>query len=174
MSVLWDLFATFFKIGLFTFGGGYAMIPLLQAELVKKKKWVNEEEIMDYYSIGQCTPGIIAVNVATFIGYNLKKIPGAIVATLGITAPSVIIILSLAKIIHLYVENTYVIHAFTGVRIVVIALILDVVLTMAKKGIRTYFQGIIFVIAMVGLVWLAVSPVVVVLAAAGAGLMLRG
>ena len=72
MSVLWSLFATFFKIGLFTFGGGYAMIPLLQAELVEKKKWVSDEEIMDYYSIGQCTPGIIAVNVATFIGYKMK------------------------------------------------------------------------------------------------------
>ena len=72
MSVLWSLFATFFKIGLFTFGGGYAMIPLLQAGLVEKKKWVSDEEIMDYYSIGQCTPGIIAVNVATFIGYKMK------------------------------------------------------------------------------------------------------
>jgi chromate transporter len=71
MSVLWNLFTTFFKIGLFTFGGGYAMIPLLSAELAKKKRWTTDEELMDYYSIGQCTPGIIAVNVSTFIGFLL-------------------------------------------------------------------------------------------------------
>ncbi len=173
MSVLWNLFATFFKIGMFTFGGGYAMIPLLQAELAKKKKWTTDEELMDYYSIGQCTPGIIAVNVATFIGYKLKKIPGAVVATAGIIAPSIIIILAIANAVSLYMENRYVAHAFAGIRIVVIALILDVVLGMWKKGVGSLFQGVIFCLSMLALVWLGVSPVTVVLAAAVIGLLIR-
>ncbi len=174
MSVLWSLFATFFKIGLFTFGGGYAMIPLLQAELVEKKKWVSDEEIMDYYSIGQCTPGIIAVNVATFIGYKMKNVSGAVVATAGIVMPSFLIIIGLANILALYMENRYVAHAFAGIRIVVIALIFDVILSMRKKGIDSLLQGTIFILSMLGLLWLGASPVTVVAAAAFIGLMVRG
>ena len=173
MSILWNLFATFFKIGMFTFGGGYAMIPLLQAELVTKKKWTSEEEIMDYYSIGQCTPGIIAVNVATFIGYKIKGIVGAVTATVGIVAPSVIIIIALANIINIYMENQYVAHAFAGIRIVVIALIADVVIGMWKKAVGSVLQGCIFAIALLGLIWLSVSPVAVVLTAAVIGLAVR-
>ncbi len=174
MSVLWSLFATFFKIGLFTFGGGYAMIPLLQAELVEKKKWVSDEEIMDYYSIGQCTPGIIAVNVATFIGYKMKNISGAVAATTGIITPSFLIIIGLANVLELYMENRYVAHAFAGIRIVVIALIFDVILSMRKKGIGSLLQGTIFVLSMLGLLWLGASPVMVVAAAAVIGLGVRG
>lgn len=174
MLVLWNLFATFFKIGMFTFGGGYAMIPLLQAELVERKKWTTDEEIMDYYSIGQCTPGIIAVNVATFIGYKLKKITGAVVATAGIVAPSIIIIVALANIISLYMANPYVAHAFAGIRIVVIALIADVVLGMRKKAIGNVFQGAVFVVALTLLVAAGVSPAVVVVAAAVAGFVAGG
>ena len=128
MSVLWNLFTTFFKIGLFTFGGGYAMIPLLSAELAKKKRWTTDEELMDYYSIGQCTPGIIAVNVSTFIGYKLKGVSGAVAATAGMVAPSVVIIIAIANAVSFYMKNEYVAHAFAGIRIVVIALIFDVVL----------------------------------------------
>ena len=102
MSVLWNLFTTFFKIGLFTFGGGYAMIPLLSAELAKKKRWTTDEELMDYYSIGQCTPGIIAVNVSTFIGYKLKGVSGAVAATAGMVAPSVVIIIAIANAVSFY------------------------------------------------------------------------
>ncbi len=173
MSILWNLFATFFKIGMFTFGGGYAMIPLLQAELVGKKKWTTDEEIMDYYSIGQCTPGIIAVNVATFIGYKIKGIVGAVTATVGIVAPSVIIIIALANIINIYMENQYVAHAFAGIRIVVIALIVDVIIGMWKKAVGSILQGCIFAVALLGLVWLSVSPVAVVLTAAVIGLAVR-
>ena len=169
MSLLWDLFSTFFKIGMFTFGGGYAMIPLLRAELVIKKKWTDDEEIMDYYSIGQCTPGIIAVNVATFIGYKMKGLIGAIIATIGIVAPSVIIIISLANIINIYMENPYVSHAFAGIRIVVIALILDVVLGMWKKAVGTILQGCIFIVSLLGLIWLSASPVAIVIIAAAVG-----
>lgn len=171
MLLLWNLFSTFFKIGLFTFGGGYAMIPLLQAELVERKKWITEEEIMDYYSIGQCTPGIIAVNVATFIGYKKKKISGALAATIGIVTPPFLIILALANIIQLYIENAYVSHTFAGIRIVVIALIADVVLKMIKKAVNDLFQGIIFILAIVTLIIFNFSPAVIVAAAVFVGLV---
>lgn len=174
MSMLWQLFAAFFKIGLFTFGGGYAMIPLLQAELVERKKWTSEEEIMDYYSIGQCTPGIIAVNVATFIGYKQKRLAGAIAATVGMILPSFMIILALANIIRLYMENAYVTHAFAGIRIVVIALIADVVLSMSRKAVGGLFQGAVFAAALLYLLLFGGSPTVVVMTAAAAGLLAGG
>ena len=149
------------------------MIPLLQAELVNKKGWTTEEELMDYYSIGQCTPGIIAVNVSTFIGYKMKKISGAVIATLGIVAPSILIILALANIINLYMENQYVVHAFAGVRIVVIALMADVVLNMWKKAVSSWVQTFIFFAALGALIAFSASPVTVVLCAAFVGLLLR-
>lgn len=171
--MLRELFWSFFKIGLFTFGGGYAMIPLLQAELVERKKWLDDDEIMDYYSIGQCTPGIIAVNVSTFTGYKLCGLPGAVVSTLGMVTPSLIIITLLANIINLFFDNPYVVHAFTGIRIVVIALMLDVVLTMWRKNIRDWWQWLIFAVAFGVMLWCAVSPVWIVLGAGLSGLILR-
>lgn len=173
MSILWELFFCFFKVGLFTFGGGYAMIPLLKAELVERKKWISDDEIMDYYSIGQCTPGIIAINVSTFIGYKLKGFIGAIFAMAGMLAPSLIIIISIANVLEEYMENQYIVHAFSGIRIVVIALIFDVVLSMWKNGVTDYITGFIFVLALGLLIGLAISPVLVVFVAALLGLILR-
>ncbi len=173
MSILWNLFIIFFKIGLFTFGGGYAMIPLLSAELVKKKKWITDEELMDFYSIGQCTPGIIAVNVATFVGYRLKHIAGAVSATVGMVAPSLIIIMAIANVVGFYMENKYVAHAFAGIRVVVIALIFDVVLGMWKKAVDSWFQGIIFFLSLLALTWMSVSPITVVLSALALRLLIR-
>ena len=172
IKMLFDLFWSFFKVGLFTFGGGYAMIPLLQAELVERKKWLEEKEIMDYYSIGQCTPGIIAVNVSTFTGYKLAGIKGAIFATLGIITPSIIIILSIANAINIFVDNAYVEHAFNGIRIVVIALIFDVIIKMWQKNIKTKIQMLIFIISLLVALWFSASPVWVVIGAAFVGLLL--
>lgn len=171
--MLLELFWSFFKVGLFTFGGGYAMIPLLQAELIERKKWLTEDEIMDYYSIGQCTPGIIAVNVSTFTGYKLKGIAGALVATAGIIAPSLIIIMTLANILNIFFDNPYVVHAFTGIRVVVIALMLDVVLGMWKKNIKDKYQWLIFVLAVALMIFLSLSPVWVVAGAAAFGLFMQ-
>lgn len=173
MSILFELFFSFFKIGLFTFGGGYAMIPLLQAELVVRKKWISEEEIMDYYSIGQCTPGIIAVNVSTFIGYKLKGFIGAVFAVLGIVAPSFIVIIILANMLDAYMENQYVIHAFSGVRIVVIALIFDTIFSMWKKSIFDYTTALIFFCSLGLLLCFSLSPMWIVICAASVGLLLR-
>lgn len=171
--MLLELFWSFFKVGLFTFGGGYAMIPLLQAELIERKKWLTEDEIMNYYSIGQCTPGIIAVNVSTFTGYKLKGITGALVATAGIIAPSLIIIMTLANILNIFFDNPYVVHAFTGIRVVVIALMLDVVLGMWKKNIKDKYQWLIFVLAITVMIFLSLSPVWVVAGAAAFGLFMQ-
>lgn len=144
MKILADLFMTFFKIGLFTFGGGYAMIPLLQAELVRKKKWSSDEELMDYYCIGQSTPGIIAINVATFIGYKRARSTGAVAATLGMVSPSLIIIMSLAHVLNMYMDNPYVAHAFAGIRIVVAALIAEAVFSLWKKAVRRKTDWAVF------------------------------
>ena len=159
MKILAELFMTFFKIGLFTFGGGYAMLPLLQAELARKKKWVTDEELMDYYCIGQSTPGIISVNVATFIGYKKAQSLGAVVATMGIIAPSLVIIMSLAHILNLYMDNPYVSHAFAGIRIVVVALIAEAVLGLWKKAITNKWGWGVFIISLGLLLGVKDTPV---------------
>ncbi|MBR1648307.1 MAG: chromate transporter [Alphaproteobacteria bacterium] len=171
--MLLELFWSFFKIGLFTFGGGYAMIPLLQSEIVERKNWVSEEEIMDYYSIGQCTPGIIAVNVSTFTGYKLRGIKGAVAATLGIVCPSLIIITALANILNILIENEAVNHAFSGIRIVVIALMADVIINMWRKNIKDFWQFMVFAIAVTAMVFWGASPFWIIIAAAFFGLVLR-
>jgi len=162
MKILLELAFIFLRIGLFTFGGGYAMLPLLQAELVDKKKWITQEQLMDYFCIGQSTPGIIAVNVATFVGYNRAKIVGAIVATLALVTAPVVVILSLAKILVLYKDNQYVVSAFVGIRIVVTALIADAVIKLWKNAIKDYEAIVVFVVSLIAAVWLNVSPVVMV------------
>ena len=116
MKELLDMFLTFARIGGFTFGGGYAMLPMLQKEVVNGRHWATDEELMDYYAIGQCTPGIIAVNTATFVGYKNRGIPGAIAATLGVIAPSLVIIMIIAAFISNFIELSFVSSAFAGIR----------------------------------------------------------
>lgn len=169
MQEMWELFVTFFKIGLFTFGGGYAMLPLLQSEIVEKHKWASDEDLMNYFSIGQCTPGIIAINVATFIGYRLHGKKGAIVATFGMIMPSLIIIILVASVLKKYMDNIYIAQAFAGIRIGVTALILNTIWGMWKKGVTDYYGGVIFLTAVALLLWLNVSAVLIVLLAAFAG-----
>ena len=140
------IFVSFFKIGLFTFGGGYAMVPLFRQELIEKRNYITEDELMDYYSIGQCTPGIIAVNVATFTGYKIKGIKGAISATFAIVLPSLVIILVLAGILDTLTDNQVVSHAFAGIRLGVIALIGNEVLNLSKKAIKTKYHFCIFIV----------------------------
>lgn len=173
MKLLWQLFFSFFKVGLFTFGGGYAMIPLLQAELVEKRKWISESDLMDYFSIGQCTPGIIAVNVATFCGYKMKAKTGAVIATFGIIVPSMILIILIASVLHNFLDNPYVIHAFVGVRIVVVALIAETLISFWKKGIRDKTGIAVFLVSTGLLIGLGVSPAVIVLLAVAFGLILQ-
>lgn len=165
MKELWKLFALFFKIGLFTFGGGYAMLPLLKAELVNKRRFVSEQELLDMYSIGQCTPGIIAINVATFIGYRQKGIRGAITTTAGMVMPSLMVIILLASVLQNFADNRYVAYAFSGIRICVAALIADVIFDLARKNIAGYMSVFVFIGALALLVGAGLSAVWIVIIA---------
>lgn len=173
MKQLWNLFRLFFKIGLFTFGGGYAMLPLLQDELVKKRRWLEEEELLDLYSIGQCTPGIISINVATFVGYRQAGIKGAIATTLGMILPSLIIITLIAMVLYKYMYNRYVTYAFDGIRIGVVALILDILYGLWKKNVNSYMAAGIFAASLLLLLFFNVSAVFIVIFAGAAGMLLK-
>ena len=133
IGLLWRIFFTFFKIGAFTFGGGYAMVPLIQREASEKQGWVTEEDILDIVAIAESTPGPIAINSATFVGYRACGILGAAVATLGVVLPSFLIILAIASILRQFQENVYVQYAFRGIRCGVLALILKAMWGMYKK-----------------------------------------
>lgn len=173
MKELFDLFFCFFRIGTVLFGGGYSMLPFLQRELIEKRGWVTEEEVLDYFAISQCTPGIIAVNTATFIGNKRKGVIGGIVATVGaITAP-VIIILIIASVLSDYWTVPAVAHAFAGIRIAVAALIFSSVVKLFRSAVKD-LPGILLAVA--GFILIAVlkwSPVVAVLAAAVCGILLK-
>lgn len=141
---LGELYVSFFKIGGLTFGGGLAMLPMLQREVVTDRGWCTEEEILDMYAIGQCTPGIIAVNTATYVGYKQTGFMGGVFATLGVISPSIIIICLIASILKNFLHIPAVIHALSGIRIVVCALMLNTVVTMAKKGIVDKLGAVLF------------------------------
>lgn len=133
MNPYLDLFLTFARVGVCTFGGGYAMLPVLQREIVEKKHWSTEEDLADYYAVGQCTPGVIAVNTATFVGCKVKGPLGGIIATLGVVFPSVVIITVIAAFLQQFADIPWVAHAFAGVRAGVCALILSSILKLRKS-----------------------------------------
>ena len=173
MNVLLDMFITFAKVGVMTFGGGYAMLPILQREVVEKKKWATEEEMMDYYAIGQCTPGVIAVNTATFIGQKYKGTLGGIFATLGVVFPSLVIISLLAGVIEAFSHIVWVQHAFGGIRICVCVLILNSVVKLYKKAVVDKLTFLIFLVVALGGFLTDISPVVFVIVTAIAGIVLK-
>ena len=173
MHILPDLFLTFAKIGVMTFGGGMAMLPILQREVVEKKNWATEDELGDYYAIGQCTPGIIAVNTATFVGQKQGGIAGGSVATLGVVFPSLIIITALAGLIAAFSHLTWVQHAFAGIRVCVCVLIFNTVLKLAKKAIVDWKTLLIFLTVIAFSVFTELSPVIFVLGAALQGILLK-
>ncbi len=173
MKLLWDLFWTFAKMGVMTFGGGYAMLPLLQREVVDNKHWANEEELMDYFAIGQCTPGVIAVNTATFIGQKQAGLWGGILATLGVVFPSLIIISALAGVIEAFSHLAWVQNAFGGVRICVCVLILNAVVKLYKKAVVDKWTFAIFLLVTLGSTFTSLSPVIFVLAAAALGIAIK-
>ena len=173
MNIYPDLFLTFAKVGVMTFGGGYAMLPILQREVVENKGWATEEELTDYFASGQCTPGIIAVNTATFIGQKNKGIPGGIIATLGLVFPSLVIISMLAGVITQFSHLAWVNHAFGGVRVCVCILILNAITKLYKKSVIDIPTTLIFFLVFGLSAWLSCSPVWFVLAAAVAGIVLK-
>ena len=173
MKLCLQLFLVFARIGAFTFGGGYAMLPLLQKEVVEKRGWATEEELMDYYAIGQCTPGVIAVNTATFIGFKKKSIPGAICATLGVISPSIIIILILAVFLNQFAEYEIVKHAFNGIRIAVCAIVAVSIFKLAKKGLVDVVTVGILIAAFCASFFFRISSIFIVIGAAAVGIIAR-
>lgn len=169
----WELFKSFFRVGILSFGGGYAMLPLLRREIVEKHAWATDEELADYYAIGQCTPGIIMVNTATFIGYKQKGALGGVWATLSAVLPSYIIILAIAALLQNFADYALVKNAFAGIRVCVVVLIFNTVLKLFKSGVKDKAGLVIFALVFVLAAVLSVSPVVFVLVAGAAGLFLK-
>lgn len=169
-----SLYTSFFKIGILTFGGGLAMLPMLTKECVEKHKWTTEEELLDYYAIGQCTPGIIAVNTATFIGYKENGVPGAAFATAGVVSPSLIIITVIAALLSMFMDNPIIAHALAGIRIAVCGMLLNTVLTLVKKGVINVFGFIVFLAGLVLAFLTPVPTIVIILLAALSGILFKG
>ena len=161
-----DLYATFFRIGILTFGGGLTMLPLLKYELVESKKWITEEKLLDCYAIGQCTPGIIAVNTATYVGYLKKGVFGGIIATLGMVSPSVVIITLVAMFLQNFMEYAIIQHALMGIRGAVCALMLNTVVSLAKKSLVSPVAIVICAVALL-IALLTNIPTVLIIVLAG-------
>ena len=165
-------FLTFAKVGVMTFGGGYAMLPILQREVVENKGWATEEELTDYYAIGQCTPGVIAVNVATFIGYKRGGVPGAVSATAGVVFPSVVIITVLAGAISAFADLAVVQHAFAGIRVCVAVLVFNAVVKLWKKAVVDQVTLLIFLLVFLGATMTGIPVMLFILASGAVGLAL--
>lgn len=189
MTKLSTLYGAFFRIGLMMFGGAYSMLPLLEREVVDRYRWVTREELLDYFAISQCTPGIISVNAATLIGYNERGFRGSLCATLGVITPAIIIITVIASVLSGFAEIPAVIHAFAGIRVAVAALILSAVVKLFKDnvlrkpkdndGVKAAIavNAVPVILCLLAFVLVAVfgsSPVYVVVGAAAAGLLMYG
>ena len=171
-KILINLFMSFFKIGLFTIGGGLAMIPMMEKELINKKRWINDEELLDYYAVSQSTPGIIAVNVATFVGYKQAGIIGGIFATLGIVTPSWIIITILAFFINSISDYPMVQKALKGINVAVASLLTSVIINFSKKTIKNFYNGLFMFLAFVLVFFLKVPSYWIIISAIIMGILI--
>jgi len=170
---LLNIYLKFFKIGAVTFGGGYAMLPILRRETVEKENWLSEEEVMDFYAIGQSMPGIIAVNVGGFIGYRRRKEAGVVAAALGVVSPCIVIITIIAACLANFQNNAYVHHALSAVSVCVCALILDSIIAMWKKGVKDIFGFALFTIMLFAMTFTEASPVLLVVISAVGGIFYK-
>ena len=169
MKELLDLFYAFAIIGITTFGGGYAMLPVIERELIKKRNWINIDEVMDYFTIAQITPGIIMVNVATFVGYKRRGIAGGIIATIGIILPGMCLMLLISIFLTRFAEYPLVHNAFAGIRIAVAALVLNTILNLTRGFFKNYKTLIVFIMAFILSAVFSTSPVIIILGAGFAG-----
>ena len=172
MNPYLDLFLTFARVGVMTFGGGYAMLPILEREVVDGKGWATSEELMDYYAVGQCTPGVIAVNTATFIGQKQAGNLGGIVATLGIVFPSLVIITAIAGVLTNFSHLAVVQNAFAGIRVCVCVLVFNAVVKLWKNAVVDKWSLLLFLAVFLLSLLLDVSPVIFVIITAAAGILL--
>ena len=173
MKKLLELYCTFFRIGGLTFGGGMAMLPMLKRELVEKYGWATEEELLDIYAIGQCTPGVIAVNTSTYIGYQQGKLVGSIFATLGMISPSLIIISLIASILKEFMALPIVLHALAGIRITVCALMLNTVFSLMKSGIKDKLGVLLFLFGFLLATFTPIPTILLVVCAAVIGIFVK-
>lgn len=170
-GIYWESFKTFFKVGLFTLGGGYAMIPLIEEEVVNKHHWVSKDEMIDLIAIAQSCPGVFAINIAIFIGYKLKKTRGAIATALGTALPSFLIILLIAMFFHQFKDNKVVAALFRGIRPAVVALIAVPTLNLARQAQLNRFTLWIPIVSALAIWLLGVSPIWVIIIAGLGGLL---
>ena len=173
MNEFWKLYAAFFRIGGLTFGGGLTMLPLLKYELVESKKWITEEKLLDCYAIGQCTPGIIAVNTATYVGYLKRGVFGGIIATLGMVSPSVIIITLVATFLQNFMEVAIIQHALMGIRGAVCALMLNTVVSLAKKSLISKVNIAICAVVLILALFTDIPTIVLIIVAGIAGVIVE-
>ncbi len=173
MNLYLDLYLTMAKVGVCTFGGGYAMLPILQRDVVEKKGWITQEELTDYYAVGQCTPGIIAINTATFTGYKVKGNLGGVIATLGMATPSLVIIALIAAFLSQFAHIPWVIHAFAGVRACVCALVLSSVIKLFKGAVVDKTGLVIFAAVLILAAFVGLPSVLLVVLAGLVGLGVR-
>ena len=171
MKQLWQLFLAFARVGVMTFGGGYAMIPILEREIVDRHGWASSEELMDYYAVGQCTPGVITVNTATFIGYKVAGPMGGVVATLGVVFPSLVIITVIAGVLTHFADIPAVKSAFAAIRVCVCVLIFNAVLKLWKGAVKDKAGLCLFLLVFILSIFLDISPVFYVLVCAVAGIL---
>ena len=165
MNLYWNSFKTFFKIGMFTLGGGYAMIPIIESEVVDKRNWVSKEEFLDLIAIAQSCPGVFAINISIFIGYRLKKTLGAVSCALGTALPSFLIILAIAMFFHQFQDNPIVASMFRGIRPAVVALIAVPTFNLAKSANLTWTTCWIPIVGALAIWALGVSPITIILLA---------
>jgi chromate transporter len=164
-NLYWESFRTFFKIGMFTLGGGYAMIPIIEADVVDKHHWVSKEEFLDLIAIAQSCPGVFAINISIFIGYKLRKVGGAIACALGTALPSFLIILAIAMFFHQFEDNPIVAAMFRGIRPAVVALIAVPTFNLARSAKISWTNCWIPIAGALAIWLLGVSPIFIILAA---------
>ncbi|MBO6188293.1 MAG: chromate transporter [Prevotella sp.] len=170
-NLYWESFRTFFKIGMFTLGGGYAMIPIIEEEVVNRHRWIGKEEMLDLIAIAQSCPGVFAINISIFVGYKLNKVRGAMMCALGTALPSFLIILAIAMFFHQFEDNRIVAALFRGIRPAVVALIAVPTFNLARQArLNRYTLWIPIVSAL--LIWLlGVSPIWIIIAAGLGGVL---
>jgi chromate transporter len=171
VNIYWESFKTFFKIGLFTLGGGYAMIPLIEEETVNRHKWINKDEMLDLIAIAQSCPGVFAINIAIFIGYKLNKVRGAMATTLGTALPSFLIILAIAVFFQQFKDNETVAAIFRGIRPAVVALIAVPTFNLAKRAQLNTFTIWIPVVSALAIWLIGVSPIWIIIIAGIGGFL---
>lgn len=174
LKILFELYSIFFKIGAVTFGGGIAMLPILEREIVEKRNWASSEELLDWFAIGQSTPGIIAVNVATFTGYKKAKTLGGIVATAGMVSPSILIITIIALFISNFSDIVWVQKALMGINVSVAAILTHAVIKFAQKSVKNLFGFALFLIAFLLIFVFHVGTIWIILGSSIIGILIAG